>query len=135
MSWIVNGYELLWSAGAPACREVPNSPSALAHEGFVSSALAEMLEDGAISKLAVGYRPEVVSPLGVVSKGKEGKFRLIISMSYVNDHLVTNKFKFKGLSDMADLAEKGDYAVSFDLTSGYYRLERHPRTRAYTCFC
>jgi len=134
MSWIDNGYELLWSDEAPARREVPNSPSALAHGDFVSSALAEMLEAGAISKLPGGYRPEVVSPLGVVPKGKEGKFRLIINMSYVNDHLVTNKFKFEGLSDLADLAEKGDYAVTFDLTSGYYHVGLHPRTRTYTGF-
>ena len=135
MSWIDNGYELLWSEGAPAAREVPNSPSALAHEFFVTPALSEMLEAGAISKLPAGYKPEVVSPLGVVPKGKEGKFRLIINMSYVNDHLVTNKFKFEGLSDLADLAEKGDHAVSFDLTSGYYHVGLHPRTRTYTGFC
>jgi len=134
MSWIANGYELWWSGGAPASREVPNSPSALAHEAFVFPALAEMLEAGDVSKLPVGYKPEVVSPLGVVPKGKEGKFRLIISMSYVNDHLVTNKFKFEGLSDLADLAEKGDHALSFDLTSGYYHVGLHPRTRTYTGF-
>jgi hypothetical protein len=56
--------------------------------------------------------------LGVVPKGKKEKFRLIVNMSYVNDRMVTNKFKFEGLSDLPDLAEKGDYAVSFDLTSG-----------------
>jgi hypothetical protein len=94
-----------------------------------------MLEVGAISKLPVGYKPEVVSPLEVAPKGKEGKFRLIINMSYVNDHLVTNKFKFEGLSDVADLAEKGDHAVSFDLTSRYYHVGLHPRTRTYTGFC
>ena len=94
-----------------------------------------MLAAGAISKLPVGFKPEVVSPLGVVPKGKNGKFRLIINMSYVNDHLVMNKFKFEGLSDLADLAEKGDYAVSFDLTSGYYHVGLHPRTRTYTGFC
>jgi hypothetical protein len=67
-----------------------------------------MLEAGAISKLPMGYKPEVVSPLGVVPKGKEGKFRLVINMSYVNDHMVTNNFKFEGLSDLGNLAEKGD---------------------------
>jgi hypothetical protein len=107
MSWIENGYKMLWFEEAPASREVPNSSSALAHEGVVSPALAEMLEAGATSKLPVGYKPEVVSPLGVVPKGKEGKFRLIVNMSYVNDHLVTNKFKFEGLSDLADLRRKG----------------------------
>jgi hypothetical protein len=53
MSWIDNGYELLWSKGAPARREVPYSPSALAHESFVSPALVEMLDAGAISMLPV----------------------------------------------------------------------------------
>ena len=71
MSLIDNGYELLWHEGAPARREVPNSSSALAHEGFVSLALAEMLEAGAISKLPAGYKREVVSPLGEVPKGKK----------------------------------------------------------------
>ena len=73
--------------------------------------------------------------MGMVPKDKEGKFRLIISMSYVNDDLVTNKFKFEGLSDLVDLAEKGDFAVSFDLTSKYYHVGLHPRTRTYTGFC
>ena len=72
MSWIDNGYELLWFEGPPARREVSNSPSALAHESFVSPALSEMLEARTISKLPVGFRREVVSPLGVVSKDKEG---------------------------------------------------------------
>jgi hypothetical protein len=63
MNWIDNGYELLWLEGAPARREVSNSPSALAHEDFVTPVLAEMLEAGAISKLPAGYKPEVVSPL------------------------------------------------------------------------
>ena len=94
-----------------------------------------MLEAGAISKLPVGFRPEVVNPLGVVSKGKEEKFRLVINVSYANDHMVTNKFKFEGISDLANLAEKGDYAVSFDLTSRYYHVGLHPRARTYTDIC
>ncbi len=76
----------------------------------------------------------MVSPLGVVPKGAEGKFRLIINMRYVNEYLAKKKFKFEGLKDLSELAEKGDHAVSFDLTSGYYHVELHPRTRTYTGF-
>ena len=50
-----------------------------------------MLAAWAISILSKGERPEVVSPLGVDPKGTEGKFRLIINMSYVNEHLVKKK--------------------------------------------
>ena len=70
----------------------------------------------------------------VVPKGTEGKFRLKINMRYVNEYLVKKKFKFDGLKDLLDLAEKGDHVVSFDLTSGYYHVEMHPCTRTYTGF-
>ena len=77
----------------------------------------EMLAAGANSILPKGERLEVVSPLGVVPKGPEGKFTLIINMRYENEYMVKKKFKFEGLNDLSDLAEKGDHAVSFDLTS------------------
>jgi hypothetical protein len=131
--WIEKGYELQWTDKPLAQRIAKNSASALTHASFVSSAVEEMLAAEAISILPKGERPEVVSPLGVVPKGTEGKFRLIINiMSYVNEHLVKQKFKFEGLKDMANMAEKGNHAVSFDLTSGYYPVGLHPRTRTFT---
>ena len=134
LSWIERGYELQWLDRAPAPRMQKNSSSALEHAAFVTSAVAEMLTAGAIAVLPQGERPEVASPLGVAPKGSEGKFRLVINMKYVNEHLAKKKFKFEGLKDLADLAEKGDHAVSFDLTSGYYHVDLHPRTRTFTGF-
>ncbi len=37
--WIEKGYELQWINGAPTPRISKNSPSALAHESFVTSAV------------------------------------------------------------------------------------------------
>ncbi len=65
-----------------------------------------MLAAGAISIQPKRETPEVVSPFGVVPKGTEGKCRLIINMRYVNEYLVKTKFKFEGLKDLSDLAEK-----------------------------
>jgi hypothetical protein len=93
-----------------------------------------MLAARAISILPKGERPKVMSPLGVVPKGTEEKFRLVINMRYVNKYLVKKMFKFEGLNHLSDLAEKGDHAVSFDLTSGYYHMELHPRTRTHNGF-
>ena len=75
------------------------------------SAVQEMLAAGAISILPKGERQEVVSPLGVVPKDTEGKFRLIINVRYVNEYLVKKKFKFEGLKYLSNLAEKGDHGV------------------------
>ncbi len=88
MRWIDHGYELQWTNGSPVPKEARNSPSALAHAEIVTSALSEMLAAGAISKLPTRHKMAVVSPLGVVPKGKSGKLRLIINMRYVNDHLI-----------------------------------------------
>ena len=81
-----------------------------------------MLATGAISILPKLERPIVVIPLGVVPKGTERKFRLIINTRYVNQNLVKKKFKFEGLKGMGNLAEKGDHAVSIDLTAMYYHV-------------
>ena len=47
-------------------------------------------------------------------------------MRCVNCHLVKRVFKFEGLSDIADMANKGDYSLSYDLTSGYYHVALQP---------
>jgi hypothetical protein len=80
LSWIEKDYELQWINGAPPPKIEKNSPSAMAQESFVTSAIEEMLAPGAISILPKGERPEVVSPLAAVPTGEEGKFRRIINM-------------------------------------------------------
>jgi hypothetical protein len=60
-------------------------------------------------------RPKVVNPIRVVPKPYSDKFHLVINMRYVNKHLAKNVFMFEELADMADIAEKGDHSVSYDL--------------------
>jgi hypothetical protein len=43
-------------------------------------------------------------------------------------------FKLEGLKDLSDLAEKGGYAVSYDLMSGYYHVGLHLRSRTFVGF-
>ena len=76
----------------------------------------------------------MVSPLGVVRKPRTNKFRLTVNMRYVNRHLGKKAFKFEGLKDLADLAERGDHAVSYDSMSGYYHVAMHPRSRTFVGF-
>jgi hypothetical protein len=69
-----------------------------------------------------------------VPKKGAGKFRLTVNMRYVNGHLGKKAFKFEGLKDLSDLAERGDHAVSYDLMSGYYHVGLHPRSRTFVGF-
>ncbi len=99
--------------------EFTNAPSAMEHNEFVSCAVAEMLAADVVTLLPPGEKPFLVSPLGVVPKRGTDKFRLTVNMRYVNKHLGKKAFKFEGLKDPADVAGRGDYAVSYDLMSGY----------------
>jgi len=69
-----------------------------------------MLAANAVTLLPPGEKPTVVRPLGVVPKRGTEKFRLTVNMRYVNRRLGRKVFKFEGLKDVSDLAEKGDYA-------------------------
>ena len=62
----------------------------------------------------------VRSPLGVVDNGK--KPRLILDLRYVNKHLATFKFKLEDLRTVAEVYNKGDFLVTFDLKSGYHHI-------------
>ena len=55
-------------------------------------------------------------------------------MRYANRHLGQKAFKFEGLKDLADLAERRDQAVSYDLMSEYYHVGLHPRSRIFVGF-
>ncbi len=125
---------MLRTEAAPQSKELANAPSANDHRDFVSTAVSEMLAANAVTLLPPGERPTVVSPLGVVPKRGTDKFRLTVNMRYVNRHLGRKVFKFEGLKDLSDLAEKGDYAVSYDLMSGYYHVGLHLRSRTFVGF-
>ena len=134
MRWIDHGYDLVWDKLPPLARQLKNSKSSRVHSDFITKAIADMLVAGAASVLPPGVIPTVVSPLGVVAKAHSTKLRLIINMIYVNDHLAKRVFKFEGLSDLADMSEKGDYSISYDLTSGYYRVPLYPDSRRFVGF-
>ena len=55
-------------------------------------------------------------------------------MRYANRHLGQKAFKFEGLKDLANLAERGDHAVTYNLMSGYYHVGMHPRPRTFVGF-
>ena len=77
----------------------------------------------------------IMSPLGVVPKRWNNNSRLIVNMRYVNRHLGKKVFNFERLKDLADLAERGNHAVSYDSMSEYYHVGLHPRSRTFVGFC
>jgi len=134
MDWIEEGYRMLWAVAASLVKEMANTPSSAEHHDFVSGAVAEMLAGNEVTLLPPDERPSVVSPLMVVRKPRIDKFRLSVNMRYVNRYLGNKAFMFEGLKDLADLSEKGDHAVSYDLMSGYYHVGLHPISKTFVGF-
>ncbi len=110
-----------------------NSRSALEHPEFIDSALAELLETGAV-RLS-HERLDVVNPLGVVPKpNSKDKLRLIVNMRYVNRAIVVPKFRMESLSSLSKLLRVNDFMVSFDLKSGFWHIPLAPEVQQYVAF-
>ena len=93
--------------------------------------VTEMVIEKVITMMSPSEKPWVVSPFGAVPERGTDKFRLTVNMRYVNRHLGLKAFNFEGLKDLADLAERRDHAVSYDLMSRYYHVGLHPRSRIF----
>jgi hypothetical protein len=81
MTWIEEGYRLLWTSVVPEQKEMRNAPSAMEHNAFVSCAVAEMLTASAVTLLPLKEKTMVVSPLGTVPKPHTKKYRLTVNLS------------------------------------------------------
>ena len=66
----------------------------------------------------------ICSPLSVV-KSASGKKRLVLDLRYVNKFLWKDKFKYEDIKIAIQMIEKGDYAINFDLKSGYHHIDIH----------
>jgi hypothetical protein len=134
MDWIDFGYELVWDKRPPSPREIRNSKSSKDNHEFVTKAVDKMVEAGAVLALPSSVLPTVISPLEVVPKPNSGKLRLVVNMEYDNEHIAKRVFKLEGLSYLSDKAEKGDWNVAYDLTSGYYHVSLHLDSRRFVGF-
>lgn len=128
LAWLEHGFVLWWKGAEPAPKYFQNHGGAVQHADFVSRAISDLLEAGAI--VCTTDRPKVVSPLNVVPK-KNGKLRLILDLRYVNDHLAVPKFKYESLKSLEDIMLKTDYVFGCDLSNGYWQVHMHPSTYQY----
>ena len=115
---INNGYTLPF-VRLPRPRRSENHKSTHEFPDFVGEAISDMRSRGCIKEVNRD-QVSVCSPLGVVDNGK--KLRLILDLRYLNKHLAKFKYKLEDLKVVADVYEKNDFLVTFDLKSGYHHI-------------
>ena len=64
----------------------------------------------------------ICNPLSVV-ESTSGKKRLVLDLRYVNKFLWKDKLEYEDIQTAIQMIEKGDYAIIFDLQSGYHRVD------------
>ncbi|CAI7870568.1 unnamed protein product [Closterium sp. NIES-53] len=123
LSVIPKGYWLPWSHGPPQPFHNRNHVGANTHATFTRTAIQELIESGAAVAMPA-TQLTCISPLYMVEQ--KDKCRHILDLSNVNANLIVPKFKYEGLTRVADLTRVGDWMFSIDLKSGYHHIDIHP---------
>ena len=109
-----------------------NHASVAQQAEFVESAILKLLVAGSVLETDQEHI-HICSPLGVVPK-KNNKFRLILDLRYLNQHLASFKFKFEDLRVASQLLDLGDWFFTFDLFNGYHHIDIGVEHRKYLGF-
>ena len=127
---VSNGYKLPFES-LPERYEAPrNNFSAIKNADFVTQQVEELLEGNFIKE--VEDPPFCVNPLTVAENAE--KLRLVLDLGHVNAFLAIPRCKYEDLRNFSDMVQEGDYAVKFDLTSGYHHIEIHEQHRKFLGF-
>jgi hypothetical protein len=77
--------------------------------------------------------PYEVNPL-TVAISDSGKERLVLDLRHVNRYIEKQKVKFEGVNEAKQYAKQGNYAVKFDIKSGYHHIDIHPDHQTFLGF-
>lgn len=121
-----HGYRIPFTK-IPGQYEESNNASVVANEALARSMVLDLAEQGIVE--FVSEKPWCVSPLGLVSKSKDGvvKHRLVFDASrWINLHVDPPTVKLAHLDKALLMTHPGDFQVVFDLHSAYYNVKIFP---------
>ncbi len=125
--WVVdtltNGYAIPFNE-IPGKYEEENNASAKKNMSEVRKIVAEMIEKGIVK--VTKDKPKCISPLGLVSKLKDGKMkhRLVFDASrWLNNFIKDQRVTLSHLDKALEMTERNDWQTIFDLKSAYYHIK------------
>jgi len=83
--------------------------------------IARLVETGALVQVKE-QDLTAVSPMRLVPKKSSSKFRMIVNMRGVNQHLPELHFRMEGLGTIMELLRPGDWMIKWDLKEGYFHV-------------
>ena len=101
----------------PRKYRLPNRAFSICESNFIDSEVRKLLNTGAISRYV--YGPHCVNLISCVPK-KNGKFRLVIALRHLNNHIKVYYFKQEGIDIVCENIVYGDEFISIDLKDGFH---------------
>ena len=99
---------------------------------IVNSEVTELISKGAV--VPCQSEPgEFISTLFIVPK-KNGKFRPVINLRYLNHYVHYDHFKQETFKVVLDLVQKNDFFTSIDLSDAYFSVPIHTDYQKYLKF-
>ena len=121
--WIKYGYRLPVSKKVePFNLHRALQPQELPH---LEREISRLLAQGTVVEIPA-RQAKWVSHCRLEPKKEPGKFRLIIDLRHLNEHLHSKPFKYEAAEELIGLIRNGDYLTSTDLKDGYHHLGIHP---------
>ena len=130
LKWISDGVELPFDS-KPNSYEYKNHALNVEQAVFIDRELSSLLKAKVISR--VDKKPFCVSAIGCVPK-KNKKWRLIVDLRPLNEHISVPNFKNEGIDVVCDQLQYGDQFISLDLKHGYYHIPVNREYRSYLGF-
>ena len=130
IDWITDGITISFKR-EPEPSVVNNPLFSDSENKFVCAELEKLLANGVVER--VDETPRCVSPLKVVPK-KNGKFRLICDLRYLNEFCDVPRFSSEDVSVLPQIMGTNERAVTLDLRDGFYHFPIHPDYRTYLGF-
>ena len=115
----------------PVWHPLPKSPL---RASALQAEVQSLLDKGVVSPVVSPSSPGFYSHIFVVPKPTPGKWRLVINLRELNEHLVVPHFKMETVSSLLASILPGQWAFSLDLTDAYLHVPMHPSTFKYLRF-
>ena len=106
-----------------------NNASALRNKQFVTDEIEKLSNKGFVAEKF--REPFCCNPLTVAEKGK---LRLVLDLRHVNKFINEKHFRYEDLNCLAEILEKDDFFVRFDLTAGYHHVDINEHCQKYLGF-
>lgn len=121
LRWLREGYKLPFNRHLPKFHHASWIPNTQQEWEVLREMRDKLLRDGVVIP---AESRDFVSRSRLEPK-KDGGFRLIVDLRFVNKHIASTTCKYEGLSQLEHVLRPADFMVSFDLKSGYYHVPIH----------